>query len=78
MDPVNPAHVYTHAMTISPSANFICRDWGQNSGVNTPFNKEHLLALIPWNTGSSIHNTESSTHDFNAYSIQGWDMFQGS
>ncbi len=45
--PVNPAHVYTHAMTISPSVNFICRDWGQSSGVNIPFNKERLLAFTP-------------------------------
>ncbi|KAK0235056.1 hypothetical protein EDD85DRAFT_938360 [Armillaria nabsnona] len=44
---VNPAYVYTHAMSISPSKNFICRDWGQSSGADTPFNKERLLALIP-------------------------------
>ncbi|KAK0437894.1 hypothetical protein EV421DRAFT_1907090 [Armillaria borealis] len=30
-DLVNPAHVYTHAMATSPSANFICRDWGLSS-----------------------------------------------
>ncbi len=34
-------------MSISPSKNFICRDWGQSSGADTPFNKERLLALIP-------------------------------
>ncbi|KAK0440358.1 hypothetical protein EV421DRAFT_1962432 [Armillaria borealis] len=55
---VNPAYVYTDAMSISPSANFICRDWGGSSGVNSPFDKERLLALIPWSrskySGSSL------------------------
>ncbi|KAK0495716.1 hypothetical protein EDD18DRAFT_1354219 [Armillaria luteobubalina] len=45
---VNPAYVYTHAMSISPATNFLCRDWGQSSGVDAPFDKERLLALIPW------------------------------
>ncbi|SJL09130.1 uncharacterized protein ARMOST_12506 [Armillaria ostoyae] len=45
---VNPACVYTHAISISPSANFLCRDWGRSSGVNAPFDKERLLALMPW------------------------------
>ncbi|KAK0440364.1 hypothetical protein EV421DRAFT_1962443 [Armillaria borealis] len=55
---VNPAYVYTYAMSISPSANLLCRDWGRSSGVNAPFDKERLLALIPWSRlkylGSSL------------------------
>ncbi len=34
-------------MSISPPKNFICRDWGQSSGADAPFNKERLLALVP-------------------------------
>ncbi|KAK0421923.1 hypothetical protein EV421DRAFT_1951051 [Armillaria borealis] len=71
MDPVNPAHVYTHAMSISPSANFICRDWGQSSGVNALFNKERLLALTP----CSISNEPLG---FTSYSVEWFYMFQGS
>ncbi|KAK0235077.1 hypothetical protein EDD85DRAFT_954607 [Armillaria nabsnona] len=55
---VNPAYVYTHAMTISPSANFICRDWGESSGVNIPFDKERLLALTPCNEILTNHSGE--------------------
>ncbi|SJL09142.1 uncharacterized protein ARMOST_12518 [Armillaria ostoyae] len=69
-DPVRPAHsVYTHAMTISPSANFICRDWGQSSGVNAPFDKERLLALIPCSRNIS---------GFNSHERYVLNMFQGS
>ncbi|KAK0440357.1 hypothetical protein EV421DRAFT_796917 [Armillaria borealis] len=66
---VNPAYVYTHAMSISPSANFICRDWGRSSGANSPFDKERLLALIPFS---------GSTGETSSYSIHWLNMFQGS
>ncbi|SJL09152.1 uncharacterized protein ARMOST_12528 [Armillaria ostoyae] len=69
-DPVHPPHVYTHAMTISPSANFICRDWGQSSGVNAPFDKERLLALIPC--------SRSTNKNVTRYSIGCIHMFEGS
>ncbi|PBK89084.1 hypothetical protein ARMGADRAFT_351318 [Armillaria gallica] len=70
-DPVNPAHVYTHAMTISPSANFICRDWGQSSGVNIPFDKERLLAFTPCG-----HTNEPP--GLNGYSVKDFSIFRGS
>ncbi|PBK59540.1 hypothetical protein ARMSODRAFT_775903 [Armillaria solidipes] len=69
-DLVHPPHVYTHAMTISPSANFICRDWGQSSGVNAPFDKERLLALIPC--------SRSTNKNVTRYSIGCIHMFEGS
>ncbi|KAK0235092.1 hypothetical protein EDD85DRAFT_967501 [Armillaria nabsnona] len=69
--PVNPAHVYTHLMTISPSANFICRDWGQSSGVNIPFDKERLLALTPCR-----HTNKPPGLD--GYSVKGFSIFRGS
>ncbi|SJL09132.1 uncharacterized protein ARMOST_12508 [Armillaria ostoyae] len=68
---VNPAYVYTHAMSISPSQNFICRDWGRSSGVNAPFDKERLLAL-------TIPCSRSSTRVFGSHSPYILNMFQGS
>ncbi len=61
--------MYTNAMSISPSENLICRDWGQSSGVNAPFDKECLLALITTST-STISETNCSR--------QGFTIFQGS
>ncbi len=59
-------------MSISPSANFICRDqWGQRSGVNAPFDKERLLALTP--CGGPTTNEA-----FASYSIYCLNLFQGS
>ncbi|KAK0421920.1 hypothetical protein EV421DRAFT_589816 [Armillaria borealis] len=68
---VKPAYVYTHAMSISPSENLICRDWGQSSGVNAPFDKERLLALITM----SISTSEIT---YSSYGLQDFLMFQGS
>ncbi len=41
-------------MSLSPSENFICRDWGEYSGHNAPFKKERLLALIFWGGDPSL------------------------
>ncbi len=57
-------------MTISPSANFICRDWGQSSGVNAPFDKERLLALT--------HTSVSMIIPSNSDPAEYFYMFQGS
>ncbi|KAK0443059.1 uncharacterized protein EV420DRAFT_1649347 [Desarmillaria tabescens] len=42
--------VYNTAMFLSPSTNFICRDWGRSGRVHSLFDKERLVALIPWST----------------------------
>ncbi|PBK66176.1 hypothetical protein ARMSODRAFT_372056 [Armillaria solidipes] len=57
-------------MTISPSANFICRDWRRSSGVDAPFKKERLLALI--------RRSSSSTRKFGNGYLYSLNMFQGS
>ncbi len=57
-------------MTISPSANFICRDWGQSSGVNIPFDKERLLAFTPCR-----HITDTPLGN---YYVKCFSIFRGS
>ncbi len=64
--------MYTHAMSISPSENLICRDWGQSSGVDAPFDKERLLALITMSIPTTIETPCRSS------SLQDFPMFQGS
>ncbi|PBK66184.1 hypothetical protein ARMSODRAFT_372155 [Armillaria solidipes] len=49
-------------ISLSPSDNLICRDQ-KGCGIDAPFDKEHLLAVIPW-----------STHDYS----QSLSVFQGS
>ncbi|KAK0437749.1 uncharacterized protein EV420DRAFT_1486915 [Desarmillaria tabescens] len=48
--------VYNTAMSLSPSTNFICRDWVRSSGVHAFCDKERLLALIPRETNHQLES----------------------
>ncbi|KAK0235107.1 hypothetical protein EDD85DRAFT_954627 [Armillaria nabsnona] len=58
-----PASVYK-GISLSPSDNFICRDWRKGCGVDAPLDKERLLALIPWGAG---YNHSSSVFQGSRY-----------
>ncbi|PBK89073.1 hypothetical protein ARMGADRAFT_350771 [Armillaria gallica] len=45
-------------ISLSPSDNFICRDWKEVCGIATPSDKEHLLAVIPWWSGDNVESSQ--------------------
>ncbi len=53
------AWIYNNAIPLSPSDNFICRDWRKYCDIAAPFpspvDKERLLAFIPWDINDTMN-----------------------